>query len=466
MSNCFRAVVVLLLLLCPGPARGEVLVRWDVDQIPSRESLGISTILIPAAKPAAIRDALEKRYTVYLELENGVLPSAVPLDRIAGLVVRGSASRQQLTQLKQRLGARSARILSTEDRGKWPHVRLNWVTRSKDDVLQVSSRTAQPWLENNGALIRIAQRGRPDFAPLLVYPWTPITISDVHQGPALENYLVAIAEAGTFGSDLVLPLHEDFQRTLLLGRPVARADWQEIRRALEFYSWDLPRHYRPIANIGVVTSETMRNFELLNLLTRHNLPFVLITPDRLTSETTAGIDLLIALEEPAKPQVGLLSEFARKGGTVVLTSVAGERPWHPATPLQETEEHVSYRFGEGRVLELRQQVADPNAFAMQIREALGRDRRVVDVWNGITVLTALYEDASGDTLLLSVLNYAHDPLPVQLRVQGTFSTAYYETPGEEAVLLPLRHRGDHTEFVLPALRVGGRVFLTKDVAFD
>lgn len=465
MSNCSRAVVVLVMLSCPALVRGEVLVRWDLDQLPSRESLGISTILIPAANAAAIRDALQKKYTVYLELENGAASAALPLDGIAGLVIRGSASPEQLAQLKRRLRVPSARVLSVESRGKWPHVRLNWVT-SREDVLQVSSRTAQPWLENNGALIRIAQMRRPDVTPVLAYPWTPITISDVHQGPALENYLVAIGEAGSFGSDLVLPLHETFQRSLLLGKPAARADWQEIRLALEFYSWDLPRQYRPIANIGVVTPEPMRDFLALNLLTRHNLPFVLITPDRLTSETTAGLDLLIVFNGPLRPQVTVLSEFAQKGGTVVLASAAGELPWHATAPLQETEEGASYRFGEGRVLELRRPVADPNAFAMQIRDLLGRDRRVVDIWNGITVLTALYEDPVGDTLLLSVLNYAHDPLPVQLRVRGTFSAVYYETPGEKAALLPLQQRGGHTEFVLPALRVGGRVFLTKGTAFD
>ena len=81
-------------------------------------------------------------------------------------------------------------------------------------------------------------------------------------------------------------------------------------------------------------------------------------------------------------------------------------------PLQESDELVSYRFGEGRVLELRKPVTDPNAFAMQVREVLGADRRVVDIWKGITVLTALYEAAEGDTLLLSVLNYAHMAQPV------------------------------------------------------
>lgn len=463
--SSYARILFLLLLVQPAPVQGEVLVRWDLDRVPARESLGVSTLLIRVDRTAAIEDALAKGYRVYVELDNGTRAKLPALERLSGVVVSGSVSPEQLAGLKQRLAIPPAHIRSTEDRGKWPHVRLNWVT-SEDDVLQVSSRTSQPWLENNGALIRIAQTERPGVAPLLAYPWTPITISDVHQGPALENYLVAIAEAGSFGSDLVLPLHESFQRSLLLGLPGARADWQEIRRSLEFYSWDLPRQYRPVANIGVVTSEPMRDFVLLNLLTRHNLPFVLIPPDRLNAEAVASMDLMILLDEASRPQAEFLAGFARKGGTVVLTSAPRGLPWHATAPLQESDERASYQVGEGRVLELRAPVTDPNAFAMQVREVLSAERRVVDIWNGITVLTALYESAEGDTLLLSVLNYAHMAQPVQLRVKGVYTQAHFESPESDAELLSLRHRDGYTEFVLPALRVGGRVFLTHGAAFD
>jgi hypothetical protein len=201
--SSYARILFLLLLVQPAPVQGEVLVRWDLDQVPARESLGVSTLLIRVDRTAAIEDALAKGYRVYVELDSGTPAKLPALERLSGVVVSGSASPKQLAGLKQRLAIPPAHIRSTEDRGKWPHVRLNWVT-SEDDVLQVSSRTSQPWLENNGALIRIAQTERHGVAPLLAYPWTPITISDVHQGPALENYLVAIAEAGSFGSDLVL----------------------------------------------------------------------------------------------------------------------------------------------------------------------------------------------------------------------------------------------------------------------
>ena len=71
------------------------------------------------------------------------------------------------------------------------------------------------------------------------------------------------------------------RRTCCSASPQARGWWTEIRRYIEFYSWNLPDRYRPLANIGVVTAEPMESFEVMNLLARHNLPFEIIAPERL-----------------------------------------------------------------------------------------------------------------------------------------------------------------------------------------
>ena len=108
-------------------------------------------------------------------------------------------------------------------------------------------------------------------------------------------------------------------------------------------------------------------------------------------------------------------------------------------------------------------VADPNAFALEIRRMLGRERRVIDIWNGITVLAAPYQEPDGRLVLVTALNYAYEPLPVQIRVRGTFAVVQYQSPEEEATLLPHRHIAGYTEFLLPALRIGARVFLSQEL---
>jgi hypothetical protein len=422
-------LMVLLVLLClTAAAEAEVLVRWDRVPVPSRESLGIGVLVVPARNASALQSALRQGYRVYVEVDASNLATVpLPAEGLAGIVVRGSPAAAQLLQLEGRLKSRAVRVLTLDERGKWPHIRTNWVTRN-NEVLQVSGRTAQPWIENNAALARIIELARKDTtsASFITYSWTPITLSEQDEGPGLANYLVAIAEAGSFGLNLVLPLHERFQRNLLLGVPQARSDWKAIRSHLEFYAWDLPSRYERIANIGVVLSEPMRWYEVLNLLARHNLPFELIPTGDLPGRRLEGLKLLLVLDAAAS-DADTLAGFERAGGLVRRADA----------------------------------VADPNAFALEVRKILGPEHRVIDIWNGITVLAAPFREPDGNNLLVTALNYAHERLPIQMRVPGTFSTVSYESPDDGFSLLPFEHRDGHTEFVLPALATGARVFLAR-----
>jgi hypothetical protein len=419
-----RVVFTVLAVVCPAALEAEVLIRWDQDRIPPPANLGVTTVVVPAANTAAVEQALAQGYRVLLEIDvtsfSGVIPAG-----LAGIVMKGKPSPLQLQRVRKRLPSPGARVLVTAQEGKWPHIRTNWVTKN-NQVLQVTGRSAQPWIENNAALIRILRAANGDAAPVLTYTWSPMTLADADEGPALHNYLVAIAEAGSYGADLVLPLHQRFAQRLLLGEPHARAEWDEIKRYIEFYAWGSTGRYRPMANIAVVAAEPMRWLEIMNLLLRHNLPFEIVTPAGLAGRDLTGFVLAIVLDDSRAQPAGL-TEFVKKGG---------------------------------RVIDGSQGLADPNAFALDVRQSIGAGHRVIDIWNGITVLAAPYQEPEGRSALVMALNYAEQPVPVQLRVRGLFSLVQYETPGEPASLLPYRHRDGCTEFVLPALRAGGRIFLS------
>jgi hypothetical protein len=463
MFNTKQVVLFATLLLSlTRVAAAEVFVRWDRDDIPAQQSLGITTVVVPAKNTAAVRNAVARGYRVFLELEGSALATFLPpAHPLAGVVVTGKTSAVELNRVTRQLASRGARVLALEQ-GKWPHIRTNWVTSSKG-VLQATRSSQQPWIENNRALIRI-MGASPGGSRALTYTWQPITVSDQDEGPRIENYLVAIAEAGSFGADLVLPLHQRFEDRLLLGQPQARADWDEICRYLKFYSSNLPARYEPVANIGVVTADPTLWYEVLNLLGRHNLAFVLIDPAGL-SKLPDSLKMLIVLDPLAPARLEALGGFTKKGGTLILGGIKGastaNAPWHTGEPINKNEQRASYRFGEGRVVELLQSIADPNRFALEMRQLLGREQRTVEIWNGITCLVAPYREPGGENLLLTALNYAADPRPIQLRVPGTFSLVQYESPDEPAALLPFQQRDGYTEFVLPALRAGGRVFLTR-----
>lgn len=423
------AVALCLLLGVAADGHGEVLVRWDQDRVPAVAALGVGALLVPVERTALIRDAAQKGYRIYVEVDAGQLATLrVPAAAQGGVVVRGTVTATQLRRARASLSRPGARLLTLDERGKWPHVRLNEVTK-RNDVLQVAGRSAQPWLENNGALVRLAGLASADGTALLSYPWAPLTVSDEDEGPAVEHYLVAIAEAGSTGAPLALSLHPRLQRGLLAGLPDARRDWEAIRRYLEFYAWDVPRQYEPMATVGVIAADPLVSFEMLNLLTRHNLPVRLLSPASLAPADVDGLALLVVVDAPRAEASGVVARFEQAGGTVV-------RPQGP--------------------------VDDPNAFAMDVRNQIGPARRVVDIWNGITVLVEPRIDREEGTVLLSLVNYAHDARPVQVRVRGTFASVEYESPGQAAMLLPFTHRHGSTEFVVPELHVGGRVFLRPE----
>jgi hypothetical protein len=455
---------LLVLALIGGTAAragAEILVRWDQDRIPPPQSLGVTTVVMPAANAGAIRRAIEQGYRVLVEVPSSVPATFKPPHRnVAGVVVTGSPGGRALEQLRQQPAMAAMRLLAADERGKWPHIRTNWVTRT-NDVLVVTNRSAQPWIENNAALIRIMRSSGSRHATLLTYPWKPITLADVDEGPALENYLVAIAEAGSFGGDLLLPLHPRLQRGLLLGEPVARQQWTEIRRHLEFYAWNVPGAHTPIANVAVVTAQPAQHYEVLNLLLRHNVPFELIAPESLASRPLDGFGLVIVLDPLQGASAAVVNKRAGSGGTAVYAEQPGEAPWRAATAGSSTDELRTYVFGKGRVIERLKPIADPDAFALEVRQLLGRDGRVLDIWNGITVLAAPYQHPDGSSVVVTALNYAHQPIAVQLRVRGTFAVVHYESPEERLMLLPHQHRGGYTEFSIPALRVGARMFLSE-----
>src|SRR5918993_5940964 len=93
---------------------------------------------------------------------------------------------------------------------------------------------------------------------------------------------------------------------------------------MDFYSWNLSSAYEPMANIGVVTADPMRWFEVMNLLMRHNLPFQRVAPGALPLRAPHPFKLLIVLDPPDAARLEGLDEFARQGGTVVLPGPSRE----------------------------------------------------------------------------------------------------------------------------------------------
>ena len=84
----------------------------------------------------------------------------------------------------------------------------------------------------------------------------------------------------------------------------------------------------------------------------------------------------------------------------------------------------------------------------------------MSLFNGLTTIAVPYREHNGTIKILEFVNYAEDPLRLQVQVKGSFASVRYESPEHKCCesLVSVRHNG-FTEFVIPELRIAGRVHL-------
>jgi len=344
--------------------------------------------------------------------------------------------------------------------GKQPDMRGGLVIK-KDSVLEVSSPTAQPWIDSNLAFVKGERAAHPAQIPLYTFSWD---VSDAHQQKTLTatDYSLAVAEAGAFHADLLLQLDPHLQQSLGNHDAPAWALWNQVRDVAKFYSVpkDNDLQLKAAANVGLVVDHVDPSDEVPNLLARHNIPFrVFLTAD-FNAVDLEPLDVLIVFAKPDEGIKKQITVFANSGKTVVLVDAHGSYPWQSSQPDRLNEHTVSYVVGNGKVLELSEPVSDPETFAQDIRRLVGKRDSLLSLWNGLTTIAVPYKDREGILQAVEFVNYAAEPLRVQVQVKGSFSSVRYENPGHECCesLAPVRHDG-FTEFVIPDLRLAGRVHL-------
>jgi hypothetical protein len=270
-----KTVLILACLLPLTPAWSEVLLRWTQDSVPPSASTGIKTLVVAWNADTLIRNARRLGYRTYGEVSVADAPAAAGAKSkkaLAGIILNPANSKpeqveQSLREL--RTAYRDLPVLVLNPAAKQPQMKGQLVIKS-NGVLQVTSATAQPWLDTNLALVRLDEAFRPSQAPLYEFQWDLSDPMLQKRGPEVADYELAIAEAEAFHADLVLDLHSALQADLLQNKA---PEWAQVRRYSVFYSQPARKGIEPEANIGVVTDDPRSSYEPLNLLARHNLPF-------------------------------------------------------------------------------------------------------------------------------------------------------------------------------------------------
>jgi hypothetical protein len=455
-------------------AWSNVFVHWTSSALPPAKELGFNDLVLTwnDSFSEQAKTARRQGYQVYVE---------VPLQQAAAAAESGASNldgiilivrQSDRTELEESLpGLRAAhpklRFVVLNPDGKRPQMRVSLVIK-RGSVLEVSSPTAQPWIDTNLALVKTEQRSHQGQVPVYTFSWEGSS-EPGQQQPALTtvDYSLAVAEAGAFHADFILKLDERLQKGLSEHDPEAWALWNQVRSYANFYSHTAEPGIEAAATLAVVVDNLDPTDEVLNLLARHNLPFAVLLPSDLESGDLEGFDVIVVFAKPDERTSKRIANLATKGKTVVLVDAHGSYPWQSRDAVRLNEHAVSYAFGKGKVLELSEPVIDPETFAQDIRRLLGKEDVLMSLWNGLTTIAVPYREHGGTLKVLEFVNYADEPLSVQVQVKGSFASIRYETPERKCCesLVPIKHDG-FTEFVLPELRIAGRVHLDASQTVD
>jgi hypothetical protein len=414
-----------------------------------------------------VKAARKQGYRVYVEVSLHQAAAAAETDasEVEGIVLTVRQSeRAELDKSLPKLRSAHPKLkfLVLNPDAKQPEMRGSLVIK-RNSVLEVSSPTAQPWIDTNLALVKIEQRSHQGQVPLYTFSWGLSDSGQQHKGITATDYSLAVAEAGAFHADLILQLDERLQRALSNHDPEAWTLWNQVRSYATFYSDNGEPRLESAANVAVVVDDLDTTDEAMNLMARHNIPFKVLLSADLKLWDLESLNVVVVFAKPDRKACERIADLAAHGKVVVLVDAHGSYPWQSRDAVRLNEHAVAYAVGDGQVLELSEPVTDPEMFAQDIRRLLGKQNVLLSLWNGLTTVAVPYGEDAGTLKVLEFVNYAEEPLRLQVQVKGSFASIRYETPEHKCCesLVPVKHNG-FTEFVIPDLRIAGRVHLEAD----
>lgn len=447
-------------------AWSSIFIHWTSPALPPARELGFSDLVLSYDAPSPLMQAARKQgYRVYVEMspqQATALATKAESEGWAGIILNARQS-ERAQALNAFASLRSAhpklRFFVLDPDGKQPEMRGSLVIK-RDAVLEVSSPTAQPWIDSNLALVRVEQGADNGQVPMYSFSWNSPTAGQLARTNTAADYSLAVAEAGAFHADLILELDAGLQKALSQRDRQAWTLWKQVRSYAEFYSHPAQEGLQAAADVAVVVDDLDPSDEAMNLMARHNIPFEVSSATNLQSEDMEGVDVVVVFAKPDKKLAFQLEHLASQGKTVVVVDAHGSYPWQSQGAVQLNEHAVSYAVGSGKVLELSEPVSDPETFAQDIRRLIGNQNALLSLWNGLTTIAIPYRQNHGGLKVLELINYAQDPVRVQVKVKGSFAAIRYESPENGCCksFAPTQHDG-FTEFVIPDLAIAGRVLL-------
>ena len=450
----------------------DALARWyEPTTLSLLENSPVNCLLVTWSAPAdpAVEAEQQQLVKVYAEAAHkrslavlGLVYAASDASKIAGdatraaldgLVLDGEFPADFPVALRKAAGPLLVVEIAKEaDSWRWKHppiVAVAGVAPSAHILSEMGIRGApssQPWIQSNIWLAR--SYSLASFSP-------PVWISSQLENASAVDYERAVADAAAGGGRWIVSLDDGLRARLRSRDASALEEWRRISSYVKFAEshpdW---RTVAPYGNVGCVLDAANKNQylanEYMNLMTRRQVPFRLLTRSALGAAVMAQFRAIVAIEldPPSASERKLLQDFADNGGLVVAGPSWGGAP--------TAEPYAELPAGKGRVAVYKD--PDPETVARDLKELLSDEDLGVVPFNVPSVITFARGGDPGRPLLLQLVNYSDHPAEaITLRVAGKFRSARLETPEGMAVGLSLRDAEGTTEVTIPKLLLWGMV---------
>ena len=437
-------------LLATFSAGGDAAVekrQWQLVKEYTRQaharSVAVLGLVYPGADPAAVAAAAADAQLDGVAPEGefaGGLDFAERLDRL----LRANHSSAVVVPI-----APPALLLGTP----WPLIAAEGTSPGvgKADSGAVAGPSGGVWLDSNMWLARLFHPGAQ----------RPVWISHRPRAGSPGIYARSIADAEAAGGRWLLTLDDELRAGLLRHTPEALASWHEIASTLAFFeSHSEWRNLTPFGNVGIVVDTAGKtsadSAEFVNLVARRRIPYRIVYRSGLAPDTLEGLRALLAFDvvplQPAERQV--LRAFAARGGLVLAGPSWGGAP--------KEQSYTIVAEGEGEIAVYKENSPSPESVTRDLYDLVPSTDLGVSFFKQPSVLPSVSENQGGTRMLIQLVNYATEPAgPMDLWVEGRWSTARFFAPDAAPSDLPVRQSGGRSEITVPKLGVYGAVMCSR-----
>ena len=295
----------------------------------------------------------------------------------------------------------ASRVLSISD-GIWPGI--------PQDVNQAGGPTNLPWVDSNGAVLRIARAMAPGKGV-----W--VEFDPPQQAAALtaDAYMLAVADPASYGARWVVSLDDGMRADLTAKKQPALDTWKKIAGMLAFFQeHSQARSYEAMGPLAVISSFTgddwQRGEEAINLLPRIRQPFRVIARSRAAGASFDGLQAIYYLD-PEAPSAALrekLIAFARGGGILFVSS-----KWpNPEGPPATAEAYLLFNMhtlGKGRLAVCKEEQPDTYDSVADIQNIISHRNDQLRLYNAPSMNFFYQTSAQGGKSMIQLLNYSRRP---------------------------------------------------------